>query len=77
MMSGALGGMAGNPIMSLFWFVLIGVGIYVLARLASGRSDGGDRSSTNPDPEDLLKQRYARGEITREEFAATLKELRG
>ncbi|HPF34951.1 MAG TPA: SHOCT domain-containing protein [Candidatus Krumholzibacteria bacterium] len=75
-MSGALGGMAGNPIMSLFWFALLGVGIYFFAKLASGRSNDGHRPATSPDPEELLKQRYARGEITREDYAATLKELR-
>lgn len=75
MMNG-LGSMYGIPIMGLFWFILLGVGIYFLAKLASGRSDGGHRSATTPDPEDLLKQRYARGEITREDYAATLKDLR-
>jgi putative membrane protein len=48
--------------MLLFWILVI-LGIVVLVRwLASGTPGGG------PDPLDILKARYAKGEITKEQF---------
>lgn len=48
--------------MLLFW-VLVILGIVVLARwLASGPP------GTSPDPLEILKARYAKGEITKEQF---------
>ena len=49
--------------MLLFW-VLVILGIVVLARWLAGGSSGDVR----PRAADILKARYARGEITREQF---------
>jgi putative membrane protein len=76
MMNGALGGMAGNPIMSLFWILLLGAGIYVLVRSLSRRKGGNGGRDDKPNSEELLKQRYARGEISHEDYETMLKDLR-
>ena len=55
-------------------FVVFGLLIWVAVR--TGRSDG--TGSTRPprsSPDDLLKERLARGEIGEEEYRATLKVL--
>lgn len=54
--------------MVVFWALIIG-GLVALARWASGRSEAGSR------PLDILKSRYARGEITRTEFERMKREL--
>lgn len=56
-------GWFGIPLMLLFWGGLI-LGIFMLVRyLANGRG-----SSSRVDPIDILKERYARGEISLEEY---------
>jgi putative membrane protein len=61
-------GWFGGPIMILFWIAVI-VGLVLLIRWAvrSGGRSGEDRERAR-DPLTLLKERYARGEIDREEF---------
>jgi len=58
----------GGPVMILFWILVI-VGVVLLIRWAvrSGGRGGEDRERTR-DPLTILKERYAKGEITREEF---------
>jgi len=58
-------GMFGGIMMVLFWGAIIAV-IFVLVRFFS-RSGGGS-NSTLPDPQDTLKDRFARGEIDEEEY---------
>jgi len=56
----------------LLWWVLIILGIVVLAKWLFGgasRRPGGDR------PLDILKERYARGEINKEEFEQKKRDL--
>jgi putative membrane protein len=50
--------------MAIFW-VLVIVGIVYLIKLAAGRS-GKEEKEANV--LDILKKRYARGEVTKEEF---------
>jgi len=63
----------GGVAMVLFWGVLI-LGVILLARAAglagSAREGPGARS-----PLDVLKHRYAAGEITREQFEQTKRDL--
>ncbi|HEY0721990.1 MAG TPA: SHOCT domain-containing protein [Gammaproteobacteria bacterium] len=57
-------GWFGFPLMLLFWGVLI-FGVVMLVRFwGEGRSSG----SRRPDAVDILKERYARGEISLEEY---------
>ncbi len=58
----------------LLWLVFLVLGIVVLVRLISRDS----RSSVEPGAEnalDILKKRYARGEIDKDEFDAKRKDL--
>lgn len=56
--------------MLLFW-VLVILGIVVLVRALSGSPSGG------PDPLAILKARYARGEISREQFEQMKRDIGG
>ena len=71
MMGYGLSGFGGGIVMILFWILVI-VGIVVLVKYAisnTTRSDQG-RSAL-----DILKERYAKGEIEKDEFEAKKKDL--
>ncbi|HET7378040.1 MAG TPA: SHOCT domain-containing protein [Anaerolineae bacterium] len=60
----------------LFWVLIIGLGVWLI----SGWSRGShmDRPANSSQPEsalDILKKRYARGEITKEQFDAMKHDL--
>lgn len=68
----------------LIWVVLILIGVGVLVRNGSGvdgllgassPADVNERDDVNA--EAILKQRYARGEITRDQFRTMKKDLEG
>jgi putative membrane protein len=64
-------GWLGFLMMLLIWGAIIGVAIYLIRTLAN-------RSNTNSahrDPLDIARERYAKGEITKEELADIKKEL--
>lgn len=50
--------------MAIFWILVI-VGIVYLVNLVAGRSGKEEKQDTALD---ILKKRYARGEVTKEEF---------
>jgi putative membrane protein len=60
--------------MLLVWLLpvalIVLVGMWLFNQGSSGPSDGGNLLNQRPvkRPEDLLKERYARGEISREEY---------
>lgn len=58
----------------IFWIAIIGLVIYLIVRLTNQRG-GTSNNSTNETPLDVLKKRYARGEITKEEFESMKKDL--
>lgn len=70
-------GMAGGfgGVFMILWWVLIIVGIVALVKwmitssAGDGRSGGGDKAL------DILKQRYARGEIDEQEFQKRKRDL--
>ncbi len=72
MMHGSYGwGMGlGWPLMILFWILAI-VGIVYFVRLLVGQG----RSPDNEAPIDILKKRFAKGEISKEEFDRMRDEL--
>ena len=60
----------GVLIMIAFWVVVIGGAVWLVATLARG-SQGQSASPTiaaGQTPLDILKARYAKGEITKEQF---------
>ena len=75
-MMGSLGmgyGIFGSFMMLLFWILIIG-GIVVAIRWFS-RDRSWPSSPGHETPLDILKKRYAKGEIDREEFVAKSQEL--
>jgi putative membrane protein len=88
MMQGG-GGMMGGGMMGLGWLigllviVLLIVGIVALVMMISRSSGSSDASSgavqqpaSQPDAMETLRQRFARGEISREEFEQAREALR-
>ncbi len=61
-------GWIGGIAMILFW-ILIVVGLVVLIRFLIARTRAeGTGAASHRDPVDILRERYAKGEIDREEF---------
>jgi putative membrane protein len=75
MMSGY--GMAGGFgwIFMILWWVLIIVGIVALVKWMITSSGGDGRSGGDSKALDILKQRYARGEIDEQEFQKRKRDL--
>jgi putative membrane protein len=56
---------------ALFWLALLGAGIWFLARGGRFRHPSGDERAR-----DILAERFARGELTGEEYRERLEQLR-
>lgn len=56
----------GGGFMWLVWLASI-IGVIFLVKALVGGGSGGNRAR-NPSPLEILEQRYARGEIDKEEF---------
>ena len=66
----------GGLMMVLFWGAIIALAVWAVQSLSGGsgrRTEGPSRMS----PLDIAKERYARGEISREEFEQVRKDLTG
>jgi len=63
----------GGGFMWLFWILLIAILFVAIKGIVGTNSEG--KSSQNETPMDILKKRYARGEIDEEEFERRRKEL--
>ena len=55
-------------VMHILWWVLVIAGIVALIRLAMGSGNRGGRHADESRALDILRERYARGEIEREEY---------
>jgi len=77
------GGMTWFFFLMMLFGLLIFVGIILLAVWAISRWTGSERlrpsnpSSVQEDPLTILQRRYARGEITREEYERIRSDLKG
>lgn len=60
----------------LFWAAVIGLCVLVIKRLFFSGKEASSNATRPFGPLDILKQRYARGEISREEYSAMQKDLR-
>jgi putative membrane protein len=66
-----VGGFLPIVLTILFWALIIGAIVWLVSSFASGRSAGNasTNTATTLDPAlDILRQRYARGEITKTEY---------
>lgn len=61
-----LGMGVGLLLMLLFWGLLIAVAVWLAKVVFSGRDPA--PGAPEPNPREVLDQRYARGEISREEY---------
>ncbi len=61
----------GGFMMVLFWGGIIALVIWGIRRLTGGSQETGQRRT----PLDIAKERYAKGEISREEFEQVRKDL--
>jgi putative membrane protein len=55
--------MAWMAIWSIVWLVVVGVLIWALVRWVSGRTSAPGGTASGPSALEILRQRYARGEI--------------
>lgn len=69
------GGMGLWMIFNLFFWVLIIVGLIMIIVWAFGRSKGPEEKTKEESALDILKKRYARGEINKEEFEEKKRDL--
>ncbi|MFW6030888.1 MAG: SHOCT domain-containing protein [Halanaerobiales bacterium] len=73
----------GGGWMMLFWILVIVLVIYFLTRNQYNRQDEyysrnyqQNKDKKNSKAEDIVKERYAKGEIDKEEFEQLIKDLR-
>jgi putative membrane protein len=64
----------GGILMILFWAGIIALAVWVFARLA-GHEDSGSPTGRKSNPLDIARERYARGEINREQFDQIRRDL--
>ena len=83
MMGFGMGGFGGLDVvyMLIFWVVIIGLGVWLLSRLfprvtgdTPSRSTTG-RGDLSESPLEILRQRYARGELSRTEYEEMRRDL--
>lgn len=76
MMDGyGMGGFGFGWIFMILWWALIIVGIVALVKWVATSSGGDGRSGGDSKALDILKQRYARGEIDEQEFQKRKRDL--
>ena len=63
----------GGAMMALFWIAVIIAIVFIVKSLMK---TSGDRRTTDDKPLDIAKKRYARGEITRDEFERFKEDLK-
>jgi putative membrane protein len=67
----------GGIAMILFWVVIIGLGVWLISSLVSRANSQPPSNSVTASESalDILKKRYARGEITKEQFDQMRRDL--
>jgi putative membrane protein len=73
MMNWHMMGPCGGMVFMLIFWILVIVGVVFLVRWLSAR--GRTDRTARQNPLDILKERYARGEISREDFERMKKDL--
>lgn len=62
------GGLTGLIIMFLFWLILLAVAAYIIGKLFWRPEEKSEEKRAANAALDILRERYARGEIDKEEF---------
>ncbi|HET6443875.1 MAG TPA: SHOCT domain-containing protein [candidate division Zixibacteria bacterium] len=66
----------GFVFMALFWLVIIGLGIWLLSNLfPKGDASSQSQESSSESALEILRKRYARGELTKEDFESMRYEI--
>ena len=75
--SGMMGGFGAMGLMGVFWIVVVGAIIWavVAAARGTGQTGGSDSASRSESAQEILKRRYARGEINKAEYEEKKKDL--
>lgn len=76
--SGMMGGFGWMWLMPLFWILIPGLIIWAVVAPVRGLSPSGGANSASSHPDsalEILRKRYARGEINKEEYEAKKKDL--
>ena len=68
-----IGGLGGGVFMIIFWILII-IGVVALVKYVVGNAA---KSETSKNALDILKERYAKGEMNRDEFEEKKKDLQG
>ncbi len=58
-----------------FWAAMVAVAVILIIRLLGG-SSASPRGGAKSEAEEILKQRYARGELTKEQYDEMLEHIR-
>ncbi|MFZ3100675.1 MAG: SHOCT domain-containing protein [Desulfitobacteriaceae bacterium] len=66
-------GLVGMAFQLIFWVAIIAIGIYLFKRLGDSRTTVG--AFGRPDAFDILKERYARGEIDADDYQRRKQDL--
>ena len=69
------GMMFGGFLFLLFWVAVIALVVWAIAKVARGGERVSSPSGARPGPLDIARERYARGEISREEFEQLKQDL--
>jgi putative membrane protein len=72
-MMGGYGYGYGDIFMGIFYLILLGVAIYFIVQSVRSKSGVGQASESHID---ILKKRYAKGKITKEDFDRMKNELK-
>jgi putative membrane protein len=59
----------------LFWIVILVAAVWIIVRVVSNRSYRGESGGGQESAMDILKKRYAKGEITKEQYDQMKKDL--
>jgi len=73
---GMMGGFGGMGLMSVFWVLILGLIIWAVIALARGVSQPtGSDSGYSDSALNVLKRRYARGDVSKEEYEEKKRDL--
>ena len=76
MLTGFGMGLGGGLVMVLFWIVLIVGAVWLVRGLfLTGQQPLVSSTRSEPGADDMLKQRYARGEISKEQYDQMRRDL--